>query len=146
MLPNAQPKPTKGSTVLERRAKRKAIEADEDAKKRAAKARDGHRCRWPRSDHDTPGHVCVGPIESAHQVALGMGGDKTGDRTSTAGLLSCCRWIHQLGYFSLEQHGRKWEGETPAGADGPIAFFRQGPDGTYVMVGRETSIGVLERD
>lgn len=139
-------KPMRGAYVLERRAKRKAVEADEEQKKREAKARDGHKCRWPRADHDTPNQVCIGPLESAHQVAKGMGGDRDGSRTSRQELLTVCRWIHQLGRFSLEQHGRKWEGETAAGADGPIAFWRQDDDGNWYLVARETAPFSIEKD
>ena len=119
------------------------------AAKASSKARDGHRCRWPRADHDAPGHVCVGVIQSAHRIAVGMGGDPTGTRTSTRELLTVCGWIHLQGKLSLEQHGRLWRGLTALGADGPIEFLRvvgrdHFGDPITVVVAREIRIGVLD--
>ena len=131
------PKVKKGSLPLraERAQKRAGIANAEDKKKRESKARDGHRCRWPRADHDTPGHKCIGRLESAHRVAKGMGGDKDGSRTSTRDLLTVCVWIHQDSPDAIERKGRTWKGS----ADGPIAFVRRGK-----VIARERSIGLLE--
>jgi hypothetical protein len=114
------------------------------AAKAASKARDQHRCRWPRHDHDTPGRVCLGVIQSAHRVAIGMGGNPDGTRTSTGELLTVCGHIHLAGKLSLEQHGRLWRGLTDAGADGPIEFLRVGQDRIAVVIGREIAVGVLD--
>ena len=111
-----------------------------------SKARDRHRCRWPRADH--PDGICRGPLESAHRVAIGMGGDPTGTRTSTAELLTTCFEIHQ-GPHGLERHGRLWVPLTDAGADGPIAFYRVvGRDAFMnpitIEIARERAVGVLD--
>lgn len=137
-------KPIRGAYALARRKNRRKVEADAEKEKRAAKARDSHRCRWPRADHPTPRRVCVGQLEAAHQVAIGMGGDRDGSRTTRAALLSVCTEIH-LGPGGLERHRRRWvELEEGKGADGPIAFERLTDAGEWVEVARERWIGVLE--
>jgi hypothetical protein len=141
-----QPKPEHHK--IAKHKKRAAIQGDRRDDKAKAKARDGHRCRWPKFDHDTPNHVCIGPLESAHKVAIGMGGDKTGERTHKRDLMTCCRFIHQDSPDALERHGRSWEGLTDEQADGPVIFSRrvQQPDGSWawVEIARERRIGMLE--
>jgi hypothetical protein len=93
--------------------------------------------------------VCIGLLQSAHRVAVGMGGDPTGTRTSTGELLTVCGWIHLQGKASLEQHGRLWRGLTDAGADGPLEFLRVvGRDRLGVpitrIIARERAVGVLD--
>jgi hypothetical protein len=133
----AIPKIPKGHQPIRgaRAAKRARIANDEVRLKRQSKKRDGNRCRWPRQDHDTPGHKCIGRLESAHRVPKGMGGDKDGSRTSTKDLLTTCVWIHQDSPDALEKKGRTWQGS----ADGPVAFVRRGK-----VIARERSIGLLE--
>lgn len=132
-----------------RHKQRAAIRTDAKSAKVAAKKRDEWRCRWPRADHDTPNHVCIGQLESAHQVPIGMGGDKDGTRTCRAELITVCHWIHQASPEAIERHGRTWEGLTGREADGPVIFSRKvrqpsGGSWEWVEVARERSIGQLE--
>lgn len=136
------------------RAKKRAkIRTHARDEKDEAKARDGWRCRWPRADHDTPNHICLGPLDAAHGRAIGMGGDKNGTRTVRSDLLSACRWIHQDSPDALQKGGRTWEGLTDRKADGPLIFSRRVPVAAAVgeplqyewqEIARERSIGILE--
>jgi hypothetical protein len=139
-------KPSRVERMLQERKDKAEIKTARDDAKREAKARDSHRCRWPKEDHETPGHVCLGQLESAHQIAIGMGGEKAPlSRTSTSALFTACALIHQHSPESLERHGRSWVGLTDDGADGPVAFLRRDPStGEHVEFARERFIGVLE--
>lgn len=139
-------KPSRVERMLQERKDKAEIKTARDDAKKDAKARDSHRCRWPKEDHDTPGHVCLGQLESSHQVAIGMGGEKAPlSRTSTSGLFTACALIHQHSPDSLERHGRSWEGLTETGADGPVRFLRRDPTtGEHVEFARERFIGQLE--
>lgn len=143
LVPGALQKPRRGSLALEREERSAVRLAKEDAAKWAAKARDFHRCRWPEA------HKCKGFLEGAHLVPKGMGGDPSLLRTSRAGIVTLCAWIHRRGPETLEHHELKIEPETPAGADGPLSFWRRRDEAgssTYHLVARERSIGVIERD
>jgi len=133
------PKPRRGSAVLEREKKRKDIEDRQAEIIKAAKARDGYRCRWPEA------HKCRGLLEGAHIEAKGMGGDH-GERTYTGNIITLCAWIHRRGPDSLEHHQLRIETETERGADGPLSFWREGKDGKWYCVGRELAVGILCRD
>jgi hypothetical protein len=136
-----QPKPAKGSTLLAR--------ADDTATRlkharevaAQVKRRDG-RCRWPEA------HTCRGgPLEAAHLVNKSQGGE-----TSPENVVTLCPWMHRRGPESIHGQQLKIETETPAGANGPLSFWRQ--DGnldalgrpTYYCVARERSLGIVERD
>jgi hypothetical protein len=133
------PKPPRGSATLEREAKRKDIEGNEDEVIRAAKVRDGFKCRWPEA------HKCRGFLEGAHILDKGMGGDH-GLRTTRDNIISLCAWIHRRGPQSIHGKQLKVVPETPNGADGPVSFWKQDEAGEYYMVARERLIGALERD
>ena len=132
--------------AITRRENRSRIRTAREKAKQDAKVRDSYRCRWPRFDHDTPNHVCIGVMEAAHQTAIGMGGEKQPlSRTSTEALFTACHFIHQQSKDALERHGRSWEGLTDKGADGPVRFMRRDPKtGEHVEIARERFIGVLE--
>lgn len=135
----AFPKPRRGSHRLEREARRAALVEAENVVKAQAKARDGHRCRWPER------HQCRGGLEACHLRAKGMGSDG-GTRTYTGNLITLCAWMHRSGPETVEHHEVRIEAETPLGADGPLSFWRESADGHWYCVGRERSVGVLERD
>lgn len=144
MLPNACPKPVHHR--IARKERRAPIRTARKKLKMDAKARDEHRCRWPRFDHDTPNNVCLGPLESAHKVSIGMGGDKDGSRTSREELLTVCRWIHQDSPDAFHKGGRTWEGLTDKHADGAVIFsrrVREAEDWRWIEIARERSIGIL---
>lgn len=134
----AQPKPPRGSGVLEReKADRERREHEEQVAK-AVKKRDG-RCRWPEA------HKCRGELEAAHIVDKGMGGDH-GLRTYTGNEITLCRWLHRSGPESIHGKQLKVEPLTPDGADGPCAFYRQAEDGSYYVVAQERAIGIIDKD
>lgn len=129
---------------VERAEKKAERRTTEDAKKKAAKARDSYTCRWPRFDHDTPNHRCLGAIEASHQKAKGMGGNPDGSRTTVKALLTACHWIHQRSPDALERHGREWQGiSRKDGANGPVIFYRVHPGCKREEIAREKRIGEL---
>lgn len=139
----------KGEHEIERNAKRAAVKTHERKEKQAAK-KVAPGCRWPRFDHATPRHVCLGQLEAAHGTAIGMGGDRDSSRTSRRDLLVVCTHIH-LGDCGLERHGRKWEPLTDKGALGPVAFYKREPSetkpgewGDWQLVAVESSPGILD--
>jgi hypothetical protein len=123
------PKPARGSHVLEREAKRAEYEKALDEAKRRAKRRDGARCRWPEV------HKCRGGLEGAHLKDASLGG-----APHAMNIVTLCAWIHRSGPESI--HGKQLaiEHETAYGADGPLAFYRNG-----TCVGVEITIGVLRK-
>lgn len=136
---------------IEKKAKRAKVKTAEKKEKQAAKAV-VVGCRWPRKDHWSPRHICVGQLEAAHGTAIGMGGDKNGTRTDRRDLLGVCTLIH-LGEYGIERHGRKWEPLDPEkGALGPVSFWKREPAegrpgewGDWTLVAVESSPGILER-
>lgn len=140
------PQPKKLHHRIARKERRAPIKTARKKLKMDAKARDEHRCRWPKFDHDTPNNVCLGPLESAHRVSIKMGGDKDGSRTSRPDLISVCRWIHQDSPEAFHKGGRTWEGLTDQHADGPILFSKrvqEAGEWRWVEIARERSIGIL---
>lgn len=113
----AKPKPSKGAYLLERKAKRKAIEAFEDASKRKVRQRDGNKCRWPGCPHKDV------RLEVAHLDDKKMGGDH-GLRSDTSNLILLCLLCHQ-GAESLHSKDKKIEPLTERGTEGPCAFYQR---------------------
>lgn len=145
-------KTERGLHTRERKATQATVKTREKKEKIEAKKRDVKGCRWPKDDHETKRHVCEGQLESAHMVAVGMGGDKNGTRTDRRELLTVCTWIHTGSPLGIEYHGRKWEPLDPKlGAYGPVAFYRREPSetkpgewGNWKLIAVEASPGLLE--
>jgi len=133
----ALPKPAKGTALIERKQRRKAIEAFEDREKQIVRVRD-RKCRWPRCPHCKAFRP---RLEVAHVIAKGAGGS-----SEAANMMLLDFLTHQGGPTSLEQHGRKIEPLTADGANGPCSFWISDGVGGWVLVGEETSIGVYRRD
>lgn len=143
----------KGSPVdreIERKAKRAKVKTHERKEKQAArKVLPG--CRWPKFDHESKRHVCVGQLEAAHGKAIGMGGDRDGSRTDRLDLLVVCSLIH-LGDNGIERHARKWKPlDKKRGSAGPVAFYRREPLegrrgewGPWKLIAVESSPGILD--
>lgn len=128
------PKPQRGQRVLDKeQADVKAKEHEIEVKK-AVKLRDG-KCRWPER------HKCRGQLEAAHIHDASLGGEM-----ETHNLVTLCAWIHRRGPESI--HGKQLMVymDTMDGADGPLSFWKQGEDGTYYMVKRETALFQYEAD
>lgn len=135
-------KPARGSSIVARQAAKAAAEKAEREFAAAVKARDAYRCRWPEA------HKCLGgPLEAAHILDKSLCGPSI-----TANGIALCPWIHRRGPESLHGKELKVEAETPAGADGPISFWRRTDrvdalgQPIYYMVARERAIGILEKD
>jgi hypothetical protein len=140
-------KPAKGTAWQDGRDRRKAVRDYEDEQKAIVRKRD-RVCRWPHCEHcakaKRDGYAM--PLEVAHLVAKGMGGDHR-TRSSADQMMLLCRPTHQYGPDSLEQHGRRIEPLTPAGTNGACAFYRVGPDGREYAVALEVGpSGPYERD
>lgn len=146
----ALPKGNKVARTIEKNDRRAEVRTHERTEKTAAK-KVAPGCRWPKFDHDTKRHVCVGRLEAAHRVAIGIGGDRNKSRTDRRDLLVVCTHIH-LGTGGLEQHGRKWEPLTERGALGPVSFWKREPSetkpgewGEWTLIAVESSPGVLQK-
>lgn len=135
------PKPEKGSSLMERRERRRAIVASEEAEKATVRARD-RRCRWPQCEQCRKWQP---RLEVAHLDAKGMGGDH--GTVSTADAMILLDWLtHQSGPSSLEQHGRKIVPLTDQGTNGPCEFWMHDPKDGWYLVARERAPFVYERD
>ncbi len=132
------PKPSRGQRVLDKEKADAEALADEIAVKKLVKARD-IRCRWPEK------HKCRGQLEAAHLVDASLGG-----AMATDNLILLCSWVHRRGPESIHGKQLRIESETPAGADGPLSFWKRDEDasgaGGYYQIKRETSLGILELD
>ncbi len=91
---------------------------DERKNKALAKARDGRRCRWPLCG-------CRKKrlrIDSSHDRHKGIGGDKTGERSKPAELITFCVQRHQTGAISRHAGTLRTRYLTNKRNDGPVAF------------------------
>ncbi len=131
-------KPAKGSYILERRAKRKAIEAHEEAQKRKVRQRD-KTCRWPGCECQRVKGI---RLEVAHLDDKGMGGDH-GERSTADQMILLCFLRHQ-GQPSLHSGDLKIEPQTELGTYGPCDFYARNEAGRLELIASETSIGVSE--
>jgi hypothetical protein len=134
-------KPPRGTHRLEREKQQAKDRAEDDAAKKAAKVRDGFRCRWPEA------HKCRGPLEGAHLKDKSLLGENV-----RSNIVPLCRWMHRKGPESIHGKQLRIEAETERGADGPLSFWRQ--DGrfdalgqaTYECVAREVRPFQIEKD
>lgn len=137
----AQPKPAKGTALIERRQRRKAVAAFEEAEKDKVRRRD-RMCRWP---HCANCKAFKPRLEVAHaNGAKGMGGDH-GARSTADQMMLLDYLTHQGGTSSLEQGGRRIVALTDQGTNGPCEFWADSKDGWY-LVARERAPFVYERD
>ncbi len=141
-LPSEPPAPTqkppKGSYKLERDAAKVKLKSNEQAEKAKVRIRDGaHYCRLvPRCEFDKH--------ETAHLKAKGMGGDH-GTRSIAALMVRSC-WYHHQGPWSLHSYDLRVEFLTDQEANGPIAVWGRDEQGREYLVGRESAVGIWERD
>lgn len=134
-----EPKPAKGTALLERRANRAEIVAHEKAQKAEVVARDGsHTCRLVPNCPEREKH------ETAHLDDKGMGGDH-GTRTTADTMIRACLFHHQ-GRWSLHSGDLRVEYLTPEKANGPIEVWGRDPQGQWYCLKREVRCGEVERD
>lgn len=129
---NPQPKPSAGAFKRERHARVTAEQTAEKNAKRDAKARDGHKCRWPHKCHPAD------RLESAHLVDKSLGGENTPEN-----LITVCLAVHQ-GPNSIHAKTRLIEPLTERGANGPCAFYEANESGEMIHVASEKAVGVSE--
>ena len=130
-------KPTRGTALLKSRERRADRTAHEQREMQAALKRDGRVCRFPHCEF----RAKKLPIDPAHHVHRGMGGDPKGTRTTRATVIALCRSHHGL-----------WDADridieplTAAHFDGPASFYAKDEEtGRMVHVASETRIGVSE--
>lgn len=122
-----------------RDAAKAKIRADEKEQKALVRKRDGsHYCRLvPHCDSTRD-------FETAHVDDKGMGGDH-GIR-STADLMVRSCFAHHRGNFSLHSNDIRVEYLTAENANGPIQVWGRDTRGQWFLLGRESAIGVWERD
>lgn len=129
-------KPAKGTALLQARERRASRVAAEQKVMQAALRRDEHKCRVPRCEYASKKL----PIDPAHKVHRGIGGDPRGTRTTLDTIIGLCR-IH---------HGQYDQGvlvieplQEALGFNGPCAYYVPAEDGSrLVCIGVERVIGV----
>lgn len=127
MLANATPKPAKGTALIARRERRRAILAHERIEKAKVRRRDVV-CRWPGC---TNCRDYKPRLEVAHLDAKGSGGDH-GIRTRADRMVLLCYLTHQ-GVVSLHSGDLRIEPLTTRGTDGPCRFWQQTEAGWRVV-------------
>lgn len=134
-----QPRPSKGTALLERRESRAKVKANEKTEKAKVVARDGsHTCRLVPNCPEKEKH------ETAHLENKGAGGDH-GLRTTADTMVRACLFHHQ-GRWSLHSGDLRVEYLTPEKANGPIEVWGKDETGREFMVKREIACGQIERD
>lgn len=114
----ASPKPAKGSALIERRERRKQVEAFEDAEKHKVRIRDRMQCRWPACEYCRRYKNLT--LHVAHLDSKGIGGDH-GMRSSADQMMLLCFLSHQ-GPRSLHSGDRRITPLTDRGTNGPCSF------------------------
>ena len=127
-------KPERGARVLAKEAQTAEDAKIEKREKGKARRRD-KVCRWPEL------HKCRCALESAHIVHASLGGAMAAEN-----LVTLCGWLHRRGPETQQYGQLKVEKDTPAGANGPLSFWRKGLDGVFYLVARESAPGIIEKD
>jgi hypothetical protein len=139
LAPGALQKRSKEDAELEKRARKAAVKTHEQTEKDKVRLRDGaHYCRLVPRCQEKLRH------ETAHVFDKGMGGDH-GHRTKAELMLRACFFHHQ-GNWSLHSKDLRVVFLTERMADGPIEVWGKDEDQREFLVGRESSVGVWERD
>lgn len=118
MTPNW--KPAKGSALIERREKRKQIDAAEEAEKHKVRIRDRMTCRWPACDYCRRYKNLT--LHVAHLKGKGMGG--AASRNVASNMILLCSLRHE-GPISLHSGDCRITPLTSRGTDGPVMFEMQ---------------------
>lgn len=110
-------KPLKGAYVLERKRKQREHKAREASVMAAVKAADEHRCRVPGCRYRDV------PVDVAHVVHRGMGGNPSEDRTVPELLQTLCRIHHSM----FDRGDLHIEPLTRQQYRGPCAYYQSQP-------------------
>ena len=109
---------SKRSAKIDRALRREKAKNAEDRNKAKVRARD-KACRFPFCG-------CKRfrlALHVSHQEHKGMGGNPTGDRSQTAGMMFLCSARHRENHMSVDQHNIEWRQLSLDGADGPVAWY-----------------------
>lgn len=132
----APPKPAKGSTLARRRRRRRLAHLIVCTNMQLVRERDG-KCRFP---HCRCSDSSLTRMEVAHRSGFhrGMGGNPTGDRSTTPLMLYLCHFRHQDASFSLHRGTLRWTPVDDAvGADGCIVWERKDAWNRWVPFAQE---------
>lgn len=132
-LGNAQPKPHKGTALIERREKRKQLDAAEEAAKHQVRIRDRMSCRWPACEYCRRYKNLT--LHVAHVNGKKMGGDH-GLRSTANQMILLCSLRHE-GPISLHSGDCRISPLTSRGTDGPCCFEMQSEAGWIVIHAEE---------
>lgn len=110
-------KPSKGTALMERREKRKEVEAFEDAEKKKVRFRD-QSCRWPSCEYCSRYKHLT--LHVAHLNDKGIGGDH-GLRSTADQMMLLCSLRHE-GPTSIHSGHCRITPITNRGTDGPCQF------------------------
>jgi hypothetical protein len=128
----AEPKPAKGTFLIERRDRRKAIVSSELAEKAKVRLRDGI-CRWARATGDC---YCLRyknlTLHVAHLNSKNIGGDH-GLRSTADQMILLCSLRHE-GAISLHSGDCRITPVTERGTDGPCQFEMQDEQKGWTVV------------
>ena len=130
LVRNAPAKPLPGDYALKKHEARLERKAEEQATMQEALRLDGKKCRVPRCAFRS---LKVDPchLRERHR---GMGGDRSGERTTLETIIALCRRHHHL----YDHFGMDIEPQEPLrGFRGPCAFYLEGQH-----VGTEKRLGV----
>lgn len=112
------PKPLAATRRLAKHKTRSASKTAEDRHKGEARRRDGYRCRFPLCGCRRLGLR----LEVSHLAHKGAGGNPSGSRSTTAGLILMCVQRHQDGAVSVHKGTLRVRPLTRKGCNGPVAW------------------------
>lgn len=129
-------KPVKGEAWLKAKSVRADRVAAEQKAMKLAKKLDGG-CRYPLCEYKTK----KPRIDAAHQHHRGMGGNPSGDRTTSDQIISLC-FIDHAAY---DRGDIDFEPLTDKGTRGPCAWYRVNKEtGSMEHIATEKSVSYLE--
>lgn len=134
-------KPSRTARKIHEKQVKADLLAKEMKAKKAVRQRDRHVCRFPLCGCR---RLKLG-LEVSHDNHKGMGGNPSGDRSTTEQMVLLCTHRHQFGAVSRHAGTLRAEPLTSAGYDGPVAWEVHVEDwGGWVEVARERKPGDLE--
>jgi hypothetical protein len=120
---SAEPLWKRGRDALRRERNRRRRRRKKVVKDAAAEVRKRDKvCRFPRCGCRRLGMTMKAWPEVSHAQHRGMGGNPTGDRSTTALMALLCKWRHQDAPFSRHKGTLRHVPLTDRGFDGPVRW------------------------
>lgn len=145
------PKPLASERKLAKHDSRAKLKRDEDAAKKEVRQRDGFKCRFPLCGCRRLGWR----LEASHAQHKGAGGNPSGSRSTSAGMILLCFARHREGVISRHKGTMRIRAlGRGTGMNGPVAFdidLNALPDSLdysrpkWVEVARENKVQQLDR-